>query len=286
MSTVAALKAKHLGAQSLAKGLPLTYEVVTITPGIAKEWLIKNVKNRKISPKHKAQLARAMKSGHWRLTGDAIRFDTKGNLIDGQHRLQACVDADVNFTTMVIYGLQPSDQDVIDASRPRTAGDVLTMHGYHGTNMLGAVCRYIVAIKTNIEIATIKLSSVEILQIVADRPGLAKSLGKVWGIKTTGTPRTQLAVVHYLASVVLDKPDMADAFVDVFRTGIPAYAGCPAHALRERMIRKGDTRNLISRNEVPRAVIHAWNAFAKRETIASFRMPKDVVMHGVRAIDI
>lgn len=263
------------------KSLGLKFEIVTVTPEMALAWLEKNTKNRKIASKHKAQYARDMKSGNWRITGDAIRFDTKGNLIDGQHRLMACADAGVNFTTAVIYGLQSDDQDVIDTTRPRTAADALAMHGHHGTSILAAMCRLISAMKADVGLASIKLSTTEVLRLVRDRPRMGESVGLVWGMPP-GIPRPALAVVHYAAANVLKEKDKADAFAAVFKGGVPHYSGCPAHALRERLIRKGDTRNRIAQAETLRAYIHAWNAFSKGEALAYFKVPKEVHMNGLK----
>lgn len=102
----------------------------------------------------------------------------------------------------------------------------------------------------------------------------------------TGIPRPALAVVHYMAANCLGKQSDADAFVAVFKTGVPAYDGCPAHALRERIIRGGDTRNVIARGDSLRAYMHAWNMFSKRESVTYFKVPKDVSMIGVKINDI
>ncbi len=263
------------------KPLGLKFEIVTVTPEMAAAWLTKNVKNRKISHKHKAQYVRDMKSGNWRITGDAIRFDNKSNLIDGQHRLQACIDAGVNFTTAVIYGLQSDDQDVIDTMRPRTAADALAMHNHHGTILLASMCRLIASMKADVNLAQIKLSTTETLRIVRDRPKMGESVGLVWGMPP-GIPRPALAVVHYAVANVLKKKEAADAFVAVFKGGVPHYPGCAAHALRERLIRKGDSRNRIAQSENLRAYIHAWNLFSRSESIASFKVPKEAHIIGVK----
>lgn len=266
---------------SNSKSLPLQWDICVITPEIAASWLEKNSKNRKLSDKVAAQYSRDMKSGNWRLTGDPIRFDVNGDLIDGQHRLKACIASGVNFTSAVIYGLQPSDQNVIDTARRRTANDTLALHGYHGTSVLAAMCRQLAAVKANLSLAHVKLSTTEVLRIVEDRPKMTASVGMVWTMPP-GIPRPALGLVHYIAANVLKQRETADAFVAVFKTGVPAYEGCPAHALRERLIRKGDTRNAVATGETLRAYMHAWNCFVKREPLTYFKIPKDVMMHGVK----
>lgn len=161
---------KTLNKPRNAAQLPLKWEFTVVTPEIAAEWLKANTANRKISAKSKSQYARDMASGNWRVTGDPIRFDINGKLIDGQHRLKACVDSGVNFTTAVLYGLQPSDQIVIDTVRPRSAHDVLAMYGYKGTSLTAAMCRLFASIKEGVSLSNVKLSTTETLRMAQDRP--------------------------------------------------------------------------------------------------------------------
>lgn len=258
----------------------VTSEVVSIYPDMARAWLSKNVKNRKISPKHKAKLARDMKSDSWQMTGDAIRFDVNGNLLDGQHRLQACIDSDAPFQSFVIYGLPPESQDVMDTVRPRTAADMLSMHGFHGTSILTGMCRYIAEIKTGVTMDSVKLSNAEILHMVALRPKLSVSIGHVWKLPP-GIPRPALGLVHYIASEMLGNAGDADEFINVFKTGVPAYPNDPAHTLRERFIRsKSDTRQAIKRSENLRACAHAWNAFSKGGRWSTFAFRRSFTSSG------
>lgn len=261
----------------------IAVEVVTITPDIARAWLEKNKKNRKQARLHKQQFVRDMKSGNWRLTGDMIRFDINGDLIDGQHRLQACVDAEVNFKTFVAYGLQPDDQDVIDTGRVRSGSDALAMNGFAGTTLLAAFARNLVAMKADAPLSTTKLSNSEILQVVRDRPTLIKSVGMVWALPPR-IPRVPIGLVHWIATNKLKAGDVADQFVEVFKTGEPAYKGCPAHRLRERFLvgKTGDRRSDIQRNEQLRSTIHAWNLFATNERLERFAVPKTAHIVGLK----
>jgi hypothetical protein len=75
---------------------------VTVTPEMAREWLDANTGVPFNSQPHKVdQYARDMASGHWPLTGEGIRFDEADQLVDGRHRLRACVKSGVPFLTYV-----------------------------------------------------------------------------------------------------------------------------------------------------------------------------------------
>ena len=64
--------------------------------------------------------AKDMKDGNWKDNGETIKIDTNGNLIDGQHRLQAIVDSGVSVDLIIVEGLDPSVADTIDIGRKRS----------------------------------------------------------------------------------------------------------------------------------------------------------------------
>lgn len=77
-------------------------EIVTITPEMAKEMLSKNNANRKIRTSTVDFYAKQMKEGSWHLTGQGITFGQNGQLLDGQHRLNAIVKADIPVEMLVV----------------------------------------------------------------------------------------------------------------------------------------------------------------------------------------
>ena len=76
--------------------------VMTITPQIAQEWATLNTRNRPVRYAKVAQFARDMKAGRWHMTGDPIQFGISGRLLNGQHRLWACIMSDTAFETVVV----------------------------------------------------------------------------------------------------------------------------------------------------------------------------------------
>ncbi len=241
-------------------------EVTTVTPEIAKAWLDKNIKNRKIAAGTVSAYARDMRARKWLLTGDAVRFDTAGHRSDCQHRLRACVESGTPFPSLVIYRLDPAAQDQMDTNKPRRAHDMLTLHGFHNTNRLAAVARMVYALKHEAAHSRItKLTNSEVGAIVKKHPGLHRSISLVAG--TTGASGSQLAFIHFIAAMILDKEKRADAFLEVWRTGKPDYEGDPVHRLRERLLRQKTAREQLHRESTIRLMIHAWNLFAKRKPV-------------------
>jgi hypothetical protein len=100
-----------------------------VTPERAAELLETNTANRGLRLEAVHAYARDIAEGRWMVTGESIKIDWTGRLIDGQHRLAAVVEAGVPVSMLVISGLDPIVQRVIDVNVRRTAGDALRMLG-------------------------------------------------------------------------------------------------------------------------------------------------------------
>jgi hypothetical protein len=160
MSQNTALKAVTLDHPINSK---IKYEMVSVTPEIASAWLGQNHGNRN-QRRHKVdQYARDLAAGTWMTTGDPIRFDWNDRLIDGQHRLEAVVSSGVTMFTLVVRGLDPRVQDVLDQGAKRSAADALIFNGASGVATIiaaaanvadavetGRVSRYGDAVKANL----------------------------------------------------------------------------------------------------------------------------------------
>lgn len=109
-----------------ADGVRSTWDVVT--PEMATKWLEGNTHNRGVSDKWVSELAADMKGGRWRQSHQGIAFDDDGQLIDGQHRLFAVIEAETPVLMQVTRGLPIETQMVVDAGRKRTVLDVMKIN--------------------------------------------------------------------------------------------------------------------------------------------------------------
>lgn len=106
----------------------MRFEMVKITPEMAVEMLSKNQVNRNISPSRVRQYALDMKKKRWQANGEAIKFNTKNELIDGQHRLSAIIKAGIPVTMAVLYDVE-DDISIYDRGRNRSVTDTLILEG-------------------------------------------------------------------------------------------------------------------------------------------------------------
>lgn len=113
---------------------------MSVTPELAREWLKKNVQNnRPLRDSFVIKYGLDMLEGRWQYNGDAIRFDSADRLIDGQHRLHACIEARIPFETDVIFGLAPESIRTIDIGKSRTAGNIAHFEGAQNASCACAV---------------------------------------------------------------------------------------------------------------------------------------------------
>ena len=103
-----------------------TFQKELITPEMALEILTnKNPINRPIKKANLKRLTKAILDEEWLLTNQGISFDSDGNLLDGQHRLHACIEADTPIEILVGRNINKKAFNVVDTGCARTAGDTL-----------------------------------------------------------------------------------------------------------------------------------------------------------------
>lgn len=117
-----------------------------ITPEMAEAFLGGNTHNRLVKSVHFNKLVDDMAAGRWDFNGESIKFAEDGTLLDGQHRLMACVESGKPFIAIIVTGLPAVAQETMDIGSQRTLADVLRLRGYSNTNALASFIRYRVKI--------------------------------------------------------------------------------------------------------------------------------------------
>lgn len=119
-----------------------------ITPEIAAKYLETNVSNRKYR-KHVAQdYAQEILNNEWEPdTGENIKFNVKGQMFDGQHRLNAIIIADKAIYVWVVYDAPESAFAKIDSGLKRTSGDVLQIAGAKSSLQVAGIIRKYLLLK-------------------------------------------------------------------------------------------------------------------------------------------
>lgn len=103
-------------------------EVKIITPAFAKAILGNNFGNRDVRPSHVKSLAQAIKKGAWKLSPQGVVIHKpSGRLLDGQHRLHAVVEANMDVPMFIIYTEDEEVFRVLDQGVKRTMSDIFSV---------------------------------------------------------------------------------------------------------------------------------------------------------------
>jgi hypothetical protein len=122
----------------------ITIELRSVTPEFAKELLEANTRNRNILKSASRQYENDMGNDYWRFTGDPIQFDSDGVLLNGQHRLNAIISSGMSQPLIIVRGLRPEIQRVMDTGQKRSIAQALTIDREVNAGRLGALLRRII----------------------------------------------------------------------------------------------------------------------------------------------
>jgi hypothetical protein len=175
-------------------------ERILITPEMAAEWLEKNTNNRSLRTAQIRKLARDMKADKWEETGDPIKFSTHGELLDGQHRLWAIIEADVPVCCWIAFDVDSSAHSAIDTGAKRTTGDELRWR--HETNppLLASVLSVIWGYRNEALLDPRSTPSpIELLELLEAEPQIRLSLPiGTSTARAVRIPAANVAGMHYL----------------------------------------------------------------------------------------
>lgn len=255
-------------------------QVETITPERAAEMLESGqaINNRKVSWPTVRRYAYDMANGKWTMTGEAIKFDRAGRLIDGQHRLYAVMESGATIETMVVYGLTDEAFQGLDQQRRRNAAQFLAMHGYGNETLLAGTIKLILRFEILGDFRTGRhldapLGFDDYLRFVQDNPEVHDAIkhggrNKLAPFAGSGSLYSAL---YFLFSKV-DEED-ADAFFELLASGAGLEEGDPILVLRNTLLRlKQQLRGgQAEPNYVAALMIKAWNSWRAGERISLLR---------------
>jgi hypothetical protein len=229
---------------------------IDITPKIASDWLKANTRNRRIKESHVRFLAREMELGRWAENGETIKKN--GDLLlDGQHRLLACVRSNTSFRTLVVEGLSEEAFNTIDTNVPRSGSDTLSVQGEKNTSRLSAALGFVHRYLTGtVGAQWTKLSNLEIQQLLEQHPGIRNSTNRS-EFNTRLIPVSILSACHYLFSQ--KDPALADIFVGKLLKGSGLTEGEPVYVLRERLVQNSLAKAKLHPDYISALLIKTWN---------------------------
>lgn len=247
---------------------------MTVTPTIARRWLdCANSNNRPLMETVYTGYACDMIDGRWLDNGDAIRFSREGVLLDGQHRLRACVEAGVSFDTDVIIGLDPASLSTIDTGAVRTAAHIVGFYGVQNATNACALATFLIIHRkhgiSRYNNAACKPTKAEVVELARADGRIQVVAGRAvqWG-KKLAPPRV-LTFCYYLFSE--QNETRAEEFFREFHSGTDLQPNNPVYVLRERLIANRTAKAKLPLLEILALFFKAWAAYRDSRPIKVLR---------------
>lgn len=247
--------------------------VVSVTPEMARRWLSRNDNNRHLRGVTVTQYARDMKNGRWQITGESIKFNAEGALLDGQHRLAAIVKAGVTVPMVVMRGIPDSAQRVMDTGQARTASDALAMKGEKHTSILAAAIRIAIGMEAEEpDPGKYAVTHAEVEQFLGEHPemrGAAEFASQV--ARRTDCPPAVVAYTFWRFAQVVDVYAAAN-FWTAASDKVGLAAGDPVIALTNRFAEARRNREVLPKRVLLSLIYRAWNARREHKTMRFIRV--------------
>lgn len=255
----------------------LKYKAVMLTPRMAKELLARNTHNRKIAQTRVSIWAEAMKRGEWTLNGQPIVIAKDGTVLDGQHRLLACVQSGVTIPAIIIKGVEQDAQYTMDTGKARTLSDVLSLKGEKNATNLAAIITGLVRYEKYTPVtafgsgSSYPVTNGECLEYLRQHPEVRDTVNIV-------KPASRNAYISQKCLGILYTkfneagPYYSDDFLNYLASGQDLPAGHPILTLRNALQRIHDSihgkPNYIF---IAAITIKTWNAYINGKSMKQLK---------------
>lgn len=252
-------------------------QFVLITPRIAAEWLKLNTSNRNLRDSTVTKYARDIREGRWSKNGDSIRFSKTSKLLDGQHRLNAIIEAGIAVEMLVIAGLDDETQATMDIGARRSAGDALKLDGINGGKNIAAVIRKILLWEQgdhNLN-GNIPISNTEIQEFFRSNASASQRSTEIASrvySKFRDIPPSVVGTAHYV-TYRLDA-GVSVEFFERLGSGTMLDTGNPILTLRTKASIDKGNRRAVSEGVHLNQIFHAWNAVRAGKSLNRMVLPQ------------
>lgn len=229
-----------------------------ITPRVAEAMIEYNTRNRPMKGGKVELYARQMAAGDWHYTRVPIIFSDAGRVIDGQHRLQACIQSGVSIEADVAFGAPDDSFAYIDVGAPRTASDIFAINGEKNSVGLAAMSRIVWQYDQgrNTVSGGTKITSAELYDEFLKMDGLADSLPIFHKFQRSRlAPPSLMGAMHYICARRSRRE--ADRFFTEVNDG--GKGNGPAVEMHRRLIKNATASEKITTDNLAGLILTAWN---------------------------
>jgi hypothetical protein len=221
-----------------------------------------------------------MEANTFRYQGDTIRFTKSGRMIDGQHRLIACVMTQRPFWAIIVTGLDEDVSRTIDTGKIRTLSNVLDLNEGQSTlntnyaSITQALMQYELQGLQGILTNNVTVTKDQLYSLFKEQESEIITATN-YTRRATGV-KLLTAKMEGFFYVLFHRADHVKAkeFFDGLNDGIGLTADSPVRNLRDRLINANAAKlkaHLLSNREIVGIVVKAWNAFMTNTPVKSLR---------------
>lgn len=248
-------------------------ERIFISAEMARRWIKLNLENnRQLNQERVNSYSRDMKAGKWRENGDSIKFAEDGSMIDGQHRLHACIQSGCGFWSLVAYGIKKEALLTIDRGQPRTRGQVLRLDsGLADQNAVAATLAWLFRFKDGIVMARATATDTEMAELLIEHPGIKESIAAARRVlhQFKAGSVSIVAICHYLFT--RQDAALAELFFDSLAKGASLREVDPVYQLRKRLISSASAGRKIEAHSIIALYFKTWIAEREQRTMNSLQ---------------
>jgi hypothetical protein len=234
--------------------------------------------NRIINDNTVTQYGNDMANHKWVENGESIKIAKSGRILDGQHRLWACVNATATFKTLLVTGFEDNEVESVfvttDIGRVKIPSAFLSASGVGYGGMVAPAIRYILGYKQHATLnkqhmfttpQVVEYGRAHTERLVDSAAFVAKYQGYA--------PTSILTAWHYL--FFEKNQEEAAQFIIDLKDGSGLNKGDPVHAMRERLIQnKGNRATKMSAKSIFAMGLHMWNDRRKNVTRTVIKQPQ------------
>jgi hypothetical protein len=255
-----------------------------ITPKMAEVMLGWNIQNRPLAESTVKKYAAVMRAGRWQYTGETIIF-SKSRLMNGQHRLEACVASGVAFDVLVVFGAPDPAFAFMDVGKTRTASNIFAIHSVPNHAVMAAAVQWVLGYETGAIGSAVKgtygKDHAELYEGYLKHPKLQDSawVAHLFAKRRIVSP-SMMCAIHYVCA--RKAQGEADTFFRKVAEGI-GFNGKkdPAYKLNKTIVDRAVAQDQLGRKAAAAITIKAWNASRLSRDVGALKFEADEVFPKV-----
>ena len=262
-------------AKANANGEPV-YRSLILSPDMAKRLLRFNTRNRKIQPNHVKMIASDIKDGNWMMNGQPICFTanpfqagadpSNTRLLNGQHRLQACIMANEPIEIWLAFDVDEAAFATYDNHAKRSMLFQIEKETVFDERVMMAAAKFMWRVDNGFDVLAAKTpTTTQLSKTLEKHPMLFKVFSDARRLKDFGSAGV---LTYVLARVKEERDDFYDDYFDVLESGTGIEKGNPFGPLRTEIV--GAYKAKAKRADMLKLHLMAWEAYKE------WRIAKDI----------